>query len=64
MRIQLACSWDARVKAFGPRKADLTLNLGYLQARQALHAFAGGQRLGRDKAQQLQMRLEKLAGDL
>lgn len=64
VRVEVACSWDARMKAFGPSKADLTIRLGYLQARQALHAFVGGARPNREEAGLLQQRLEALSGDM
>lgn len=64
LRVELACSWDAKMKAFGPKKADLTLRLGYLQARQALHAFVPGARLQREDAAQLQQRLDAVSGEL
>jgi len=40
LRLELTCSWEgSAVRAYGPKGATVTLRLGYLQARQALHAF-------------------------
>ncbi|CAK0903091.1 unnamed protein product, partial [Prorocentrum cordatum] len=43
LRLELACSWEeSGLRSFGPAGAAAVVRLGYLQARQALHAFAGG----------------------
>ena len=64
LRVELACSWDAKLKAFGPKKAQLTIRLGYLQARQALHAFVPSARLSREDAALLHQRFEAMIGEL
>ncbi|CAE7341369.1 unnamed protein product [Symbiodinium microadriaticum] len=64
LRVELACSWDSSIKAFGPAKAAVTIRLGYLQARKALHAFAPSARLSKEEASALQHRLEQVSGAL
>eukprot|EP00439_Symbiodinium_sp_Y106_P082210 s128_g21.t1 len=59
LRVELACSWDSSIKVFGPAKAAVTIRLGYLQARKALHAFAPSSRLSKEEASALQHRLEQ-----
>ncbi|CAE8640292.1 unnamed protein product [Polarella glacialis] len=59
LRVELACSWESDLKVFGPKDAASVVQLGFLQARQALHAFAGC-RVSKEEASALHQKLDSL----